>query len=64
MPGEIPDPPNANNKEVFETMSSVQYGQYGLHKVVYTLQEYHIRKMNQKFQFEKRLERQEAAKKK
>ena len=64
MPGEIPDPPNANNKEVFETMSSVQYGQYGLHKVVYTLQEYYRRKMNQKSQFEKRLERQEADKKK
>ena len=22
MPGEIPDPPNAENKEIFETMSS------------------------------------------
>jgi len=45
-------------------MSSVRAGQNGLHKVVYTLQEYHRRKMSQKFQFEKRLERQEAAKKK
>ena len=64
MPGEIPDPPNADNKEVFETISYVRVGQYGLHKVMYTLQEYYRRKMNQKFQFEKRLERQEADEKK
>ena len=62
MPGETPDTSNADSKEVFERMSTARAEQYGLNKVLFTLQGYHQRKMNQKIQFEKKLERQEAAK--